>query len=55
MVFDVISNRLIGGAIRGLSPGLLEWAHEPCLAHELRQNVIQFKLQLPQPVKFKGF
>ena len=57
MEFDGLSNRVIGCAIevhRALGSGLLESAYEQCLAHELRQNEIQFKLQHPQPVKFKG-
>ena len=57
MEFDGLSNRVIGCAIevhRALGPGLLESACEQCLAHELRQNEIQFKLQHPRPVKFKG-
>ena len=57
MEFDGLSNRVIGCAIevhRAWGPGLLESAYEQCLAHELRQNDIQFKLQHPQPVKFNG-
>jgi GxxExxY protein len=55
--FDEFSNRVIGCAIevhRVLGPGLLESAYEQCLAHELRQNDIQFKLQQSMPVSYKG-
>ena len=38
-----------------VGPGLLESAQEQCLAHELAQNNIRFKLQHPQPVEYKGF
>jgi GxxExxY protein len=39
---------------RELGPGLLESAYEQCLAHELRRSDIQFRLQHPQPVQYKG-
>ena len=57
MEFDELSNRVIGCAIevhRTLGPGLLESTYEQCLAHELRQNKIAFKLQHPLPVHYKG-
>ena len=57
MEFDDLSHRVIGCAIevhRALGPGLLESAYEQCLAHELAQNNIRFKLQHPQPVEYKG-
>ena len=57
MEFDDLSNRVIGCAIevhRALGPGLLESAYEQCLAHELKRNDIQFRLQHSQPVKYKG-
>ena len=57
MKFSELSNRVIGCAIevhRLLGPGLLESAYEQCLAHELRQNKIEFKLQRPVPVEYKG-
>ena len=57
MEFDERSNRVIGCAIEGhreLGPGLLESTYEQCLAHELKLNGIQFKLQHPQPVEYKG-
>ncbi len=57
MEFDKLSNQVIGCAIevhRELRPGLLESTYEQCLAHELSLNKIQFKLQYPQSVEYKG-
>jgi GxxExxY protein len=57
MKFSELSNRVIGCAIevhKSLGPGLLESTYEQCLAHELRQNAIEFKLQYPVPVEYKG-
>ena len=57
MKFDELSNKVIGCAIevhRNLGPGLLESTYEQCLAHELKQNGIFFKLQYPFPVEYKG-
>jgi len=57
MGFDQLSNRVIGCAVevhRTLGPGLLESTYEQCLAHELSQSDIPFKLQWPLPVKYKG-
>jgi GxxExxY protein len=57
MEFDELSNRVIGCAIevhRVLGPGLLESTYEHCLAHELGQAGIDFKLQHPLPVQYKG-
>ena len=57
MGFSELSNRIIGCAIevhRELGPGLLESTYEQCLAHELSLNGIDFKLQHPLPVEFKG-
>ena len=57
MVFSELSNRIIGCAIevhRELGPGLLESTYEQCLAHELSLNRIDFKLQHPLPLEFKG-
>jgi GxxExxY protein len=39
---------------RNLGPGLLESTYEQCLAYELRQAGIPFKLQHPMPVAYKG-
>ena len=58
MAFSELSHRIIGCAIevhRELGPGLLESTYEQCLAHELSLNGIEFKLQHPLPVEFKGF
>ena|SRR6056297_1153971 len=57
MDFDKLSHDVIGCAIevhRELGPGLLESSYEQCLAHELRLNRIDSKLQHPQPVLYKG-
>jgi GxxExxY protein len=58
MEFDALSNKVIGCAIevhRTLGPGLLESTYEKCLAHELGQAGIEFKLQQVLPVQYKGF
>ncbi len=57
MQFDELSGQVIGCALevhRKLGPGLLESTYEQCLAHELSLNSIQFKLQQPLPVEYKG-
>ena len=57
MEFDQLSNRVIGCALevyRTLGPGLLESTYEQCLAYELSQSDIPFKLQWPVSVKYKG-
>ena len=57
MQFDELSNRVIGCSIevhRALGPGLLESTYEQCLAHELKLNGMDFKLQWPLPVEYKG-
>ena len=57
MEFDTLSNRVIGCAIevhRVLGPGLLESSYEQCLAYELVQAEIGFKLQHALPVQYKG-
>jgi len=51
-----LSYAVIGCAIevhRLLGPGLLESAYEQCLAYELSQNGIPFKLQVDMPLKYK--
>lgn len=56
MEFDKLSNRVIGCAIevhRVVGPGLLESTYEQCLAYELRQAQIVFKLQHAMPVTYK--
>jgi GxxExxY protein len=55
--FDKLSNRVIGCAIevhKNLGPGLLESTYEQCLAYEMKRSKIQFKLQQPLPVEYKG-
>ena len=57
MEFDELSGRVIGCAIdvhRCLGPGLLESTYEQCLAHELSLARLQFALQRPLPVHYKG-
>ena len=57
MEFDELSNRVIGCAIevhRHLGPGLLESTYEQCLASELAEAEIQFRLQAELPVKYKN-
>jgi len=57
MKFSELSNRVIGCAIevhRKLGPGLLESTYEQCLAHELNLNGLNFKIQYPLPVEYKG-
>ena len=57
MEFDELSSRVIGCAIevhQELGPGLLESTYEQCLAHELKLNGIEFKLEHPQPVQYNG-
>ena len=54
---DPLTGKVIGCAIevhRALGPGLLESAYQQCLAHELRQNGISFRLEHPVPVEYKG-
>ncbi|MCF7888992.1 MAG: GxxExxY protein [Victivallales bacterium] len=56
MEFEKLSNKVIDCAIevhRTLGPGLLESTYEQCLAHELKLNNIDFKLQHPLPVVYK--
>lgn len=57
MEFEELTNRVLSCAIevhRILGPGLLESSYEQCLAHELEMNGIEFKLQHPVPVEYKG-
>jgi GxxExxY protein len=54
--FDDLSSRVIGCAIqvhRELGPGLLESTYEQCVAYELLQAGIPFKVQHPIPVSYK--
>ncbi|NJK90894.1 MAG: GxxExxY protein [Blastochloris sp.] len=57
MEFSELSHRVIGCAIevhRHLGPGLLESTYEQCLAHEIKLQGLQFHLQHPLPVGYKG-
>ncbi len=54
---DALTQQIIGAAIdvsRGLGPGLLESAYEPCLAHELIARGIPFERQKRLPVVYTG-
>ncbi|MEW6251463.1 MAG: GxxExxY protein [Planctomycetota bacterium] len=57
MQFDELSNRVIGCALEvhtRLGPGLLESTYRRCLAHELRLAGIDFELEKPLPVAYRG-
>ena len=57
MEFDDLSNRVIGCAIevhRHLGPGLLESTYEQCLAAELSEHEIPFRIQAELPVRYKN-
>ena len=52
-----LSRDVIGCAIevhRHLGPGLLESAYEKSLAYEFRLSNIDFEIQKPMPVRYKG-
>ena len=54
---DPLTGKVIGYAIevhRILGPGLLESTYQQCLARELALNEVQFKLETPLPVEYKG-
>jgi GxxExxY protein len=54
---DLLTRRVIGCAIevhRALGPGLLESAYEQCMAHEMTLQEVDFRLQVPTPVEYKG-
>ena len=56
MKFDELSNKILGCAIevhRELGPVLLESTYEQCLAYELTEAKIPFKLQVELPVEYK--
>ena len=56
MKFEELSEQVLGCAIevhRQLGPGLLESTYEQCLAYELSQLQIPFKLQVELPVEYK--
>ncbi len=55
--FSVLSNKVIGAAIevhKTLGPGLLESTYQQCLAHELKLQNINFEMEYPLPVAYKG-
>jgi GxxExxY protein len=54
---DPVTSEIIGSAIevhRLLGPGLLESAYQQCLAHELTLRGLEFRMQVPVPVSYKG-
>ena len=54
---DPVTERVIRCAIevhRTLGPGLLESAYEQCMAHELTLQGVDFRLQVPTPVEYRG-
>ena len=58
MEFDELSRNVIGCAIevhRNLGPGLLESTYRQCLACELSHSDIAFQMEVPLPVRYKGF
>jgi len=55
--FSELSNRVIACAIevhKTLGPGLLESVYQQSLAHELNLNKINFKIESPLAVNYKG-
>jgi len=57
MQANEISRRVIGACIeihRSLGPGLLEFAYEECLCHELNLQDLAFERQKILPVAYKG-
>ena len=56
MKFEELSEQVLRCAIevhRQLGPGLLESTYEQCLAYELNQLRVPFKLQVELPVEYK--
>lgn len=54
---DPLTAKVIGCAIevhRFLGPGLLESTYEQCLARELDLQGLEFQLQVPLPVDYRG-
>ncbi len=54
---DPLTGKIIACAIevhRLLGPGLLESAYQQCLAHELHLQGIEFRVQYPLTVLYKG-
>ncbi|MDQ6965457.1 MAG: GxxExxY protein [Mariprofundaceae bacterium] len=55
--FTALSGEVIGSAIevhRALGPGLLESTYQQCMAHELKLRGINFLIEHPLPVEYKG-
>jgi GxxExxY protein len=56
-IHNKLSEQIIGSAIevhKILGPGLLESAYELCLARELALRNIEFEIQKPMPIVYKG-
>jgi GxxExxY protein len=56
MEFDELSRNVIGCALevhRNLGPGLLESTYRHCLAYELSDAQIPFRMEVPLPVRYK--
>jgi GxxExxY protein len=56
MKYEELTEPVVKAAIevhRFLGPGLLESAYEQCMAHELKNNDVPFKLQHGLPVQYK--
>jgi len=54
---DDLTGRVIGCCIevhRALGPGLLESTYQQCLARELAIQEVEFQLEVPLPVEYKG-
>ena len=54
---DKITGKAIGCMIevhRNLGPGLLESTYQQCIAREFSLNHIEFKVEWPLPVEYKG-
>jgi GxxExxY protein len=54
---NALSHEIIGAAIeihRALSPGLLERVYRTCMIHEMRASGMEFLLEHPVPIHYKG-
>jgi GxxExxY protein len=57
MDINYVTGQVIDAAIKVHSvrgPGLLESAHEACLAYELRQRGLRVRTQVPLPLVYEG-
>ncbi|MEM1294342.1 MAG: GxxExxY protein [Verrucomicrobiota bacterium] len=55
--FTEVSKQVIGCAIevhRELGPGLLESTYQQCLGYELKMSGLEFQIEHPLPVNYKG-